>query len=303
MIKFFGLKILVTNNHLKNIGGSETFTYTLVKELERRKQNVDVFTFEKGLVSDKLNTVDKLKEKYDIIFVNHNTCLKYILENTKGFKILTCHGIYPQLEQPISGADAYVSIAEEVQDHLKNLGFKSYLIRNGVDCRRFFPRRKINEKCNFVLSTCHGEEAKYNISEACKRLNISFKFTGTRLEDRIFEIENLIDEADLVFGLGRSAYESMSSGRNVIIYDSRHYTEFKTADGLVTMDSIKETQKNNCSGRRFKLHFSVDSIMNEIKKYKQEYGDFNRQYALENFNIEKQVDKYLEIWSSDWFVR
>jgi glycosyltransferase involved in cell wall biosynthesis len=288
--------ILITNNHLENLGGSEVFTYTIAKELERRGYSIDVFTFTKGVVSEKLNTVDKLKSSYDLILVNHNTCLKHVIENTKGFKILTCHGVYPQLEQPILGADAYVSISEEVQDHLKNLGYNSFLVRNGINCERFYPRKRIDRECKNILSMCHGMEAHNNIVEACRKLAINFMFAGSDYQGRIFDIEYLIDKADLVFGLGRGVYEAMASGRNVIVYDTRHYTDLKTADGLVTMNNIKETQKNNCSGRRFKLQFSVDSIVEEIKKYKQEYGEVNRDYALENFNIEKQVNKYLQIW-------
>lgn len=295
MIKFLRLKILCTNNHLKHMGGSETFTYTLAKELERQSHSVDVFTLSKGVVSEKLNTVDELKDEYDIMFINHNSCLEHILKKKiKGFKILTCHGIQPQLEQPIPGADSYVVVAEEIQEHLKNRGFNSTVIRNGVDCKRFFPIRKINAECKSVLSMCHGEEAKNNISEACKKLGISFNFTGTTLEGRTFEIEKLIFEADLVFGFGRSTYESMACGRNVISYDSKWAG--LTGDGIITPNNVQLLQKKSFGGRTFNFKFTVDELVEEIKKYKQEYGDFNRQYALENFNIEKQVNKYFQIW-------
>ena len=47
-------KILVANNYLNNFGGSETFTYTLIEELLKRGFEVEYFTFEKGLFSDKI---------------------------------------------------------------------------------------------------------------------------------------------------------------------------------------------------------------------------------------------------------
>lgn len=42
------MSVLVTNNYLQYLGGSETFTYTLVKEIQRREGDVDVFTFHRS---------------------------------------------------------------------------------------------------------------------------------------------------------------------------------------------------------------------------------------------------------------
>ena len=48
------MNILVTNNHLKTYGGSETFTYALIEELCRLGHHLEYFTFEKGLTSNKI---------------------------------------------------------------------------------------------------------------------------------------------------------------------------------------------------------------------------------------------------------
>ena len=42
------MNILLTNISLAKPGGSETFTYTMAKELISRGHNVYVFTFKKG---------------------------------------------------------------------------------------------------------------------------------------------------------------------------------------------------------------------------------------------------------------
>jgi hypothetical protein len=36
----------------------------------------------------------------------------------------------------------------------------------------------------------------------------------------------------------------------------------------------------------------------EMKKYNQKMGKFNRQFALENLNVKKQADKYLKIYEN-----
>lgn len=283
-------RVLIATNHLNRLGGSETWTYTMAKEFERRGYEVDVFTLAEGEVSEKLSVVKHPRGQYDLVLINHNTCLAR-LENVKGRKIFTSHGVFPDLEQPIEGADEYVAISEEVQDHMKEKGFESTVIRNGIDCERFKPKKKINKKPKKVLCMCQGEEARENVRKACEELGIEVDDTATR----IWDVEKKINEADIVFTLGRGAYEAMACGRAVIVYDSRVYSPMKTADGIVTRKNAKEIAKNNFSGRRYKIRWTVEDIKKEIKKYKPEMGTDNRKIALESFNIKKQAEKYINI--------
>lgn len=288
-------KILVATNHLDRLGGSETYTYALVKELERLGHKVEVFTFTKdeaGIQKElKDYIVEQPKEKYDIIFINHNTCLQALGE-VKGFKIFTSHGVFPKIEQPMEGADKYVAISEEVSKHLKDLGFENTVILNGIDCDRFKPKKKIRKTQKSVLSLCHGEEANENIKKACKELKLDFK----HLPKDTFKVENEINKADIVFSLGRGAYEAMACGRDVIVYDSRPYVGHSLADGRMTRTTIKEMLKNNCSGRRYEKDWKLKDVKAEIKKYNQEAGKDNRAFAVMNLNIKKQVKKYLELY-------
>jgi len=284
-------RVLIATNHLDRLGGTETWTYTMAKEFERRGWLVEVFTLQNGELADKLPVVEKPTGEYDLVIINHNSCLR-ALSDVRGKKIFTSHGIYPQLEQPESGADEYVAISEEVKKHMKELGFKATIIRNGVDCERFKPKKKIPAKAKRVLSLCHGEEANENIKKACEEMGLEFDDIGG---NRIFEIEEKINNADIVVTLGRGAYESMACGRAVMVYDSRKYSPFKTGDGMVTEKNVDQISENNFSGRKFKIKMTVADIKREFKKYKPTMGEFNRKYALANFNIKKQAEKYIKL--------
>ena len=279
--------ILCATNQLR-IGGTETFTVSLVKELEKRGHTVDLFTMEPGptaLLMAK-NMVSAPKPKYDLILINHITCLR-ALQRTEGPKVFTSHGIYPEIEQPVDGADHYVGISQEILDHNDR---EMDLIHNGIDCEAFKPVKEINEELRTVFCLCQGEKAKKIVEEACEAAVVDCIILDKREQD----IRPYIQKADLVVSLGRGAYEAMAAGRNVIVYDTRGYTKFQTADGIVTPENADEIIKNNFSGRRYKIPFSVTDMVEELMKYKKEYGAFNREYALKNFNIETQVDKYLE---------
>lgn len=290
------MRILITNNHLNRLGGSETFTYTMAKELVERGHQVEVFTFNEGVLSNLIREFCPVisapdRKGYDLMLINHNTCLRAV-QGIPGFKIFTSHGIYPQLEQIEHGADAYVSISEEIHQHLINKGQASTIIHNGVDCRKFRPINGINEKLKNVLCMCQDATAAEYVEEACKQLNIGIDFVRypTHLS---FKTEEKINKADLVVSLGRGAYEAMACARSVIVFDMRMYSPLRTADGIVNQENAKDILRNNFSGRRFKLEWGVEDIIRELKKYDPDIATFNRNFALENFNIEKQVDKYL----------
>lgn len=289
------MKILLTNNHLNRLGGSETFTYTTAKELADRGHDVEVFTFAPGIMSERIARFAKVvaapdRSGYDLMLINHTTCLAAV-QGIPGFKVFTSHGIYPAIEQMQQGADAYVSISEEVQQHSRNKGFSSTVIHNGIDCRKFKPNTGINEKLTSVLCLCQDPTAMEYVQEACKQLDV--KFDAVRYPTHSsFEVEEKMNEADLVISLGRGAYEAMACGRSVIVFDMRQYSPLKTADGIITPDNAREILKNNFSGRRFKMEWGLNELIAEMKKYDPDISTFNRNFALENFNIEKQVDKY-----------
>jgi len=285
--------ILVANHHLEKIGGSETYTFALIEELKSRGYNVEYFTFFKGESSNRiekdLGVGFMSKPKYDLILANHTTCIKYL--SHKGKIIQTCHGIFPRLEQPSRFADGHVCISEEVLSHVRAKGFEGKVILNGINCKRYTSVVPINDKLTTLLSLCQSKEANDMLSKACEISKVNFKSLN-KYENAIWNVESIINESDMVVGLGRSAYEAMACGRAVLIFDNRNY--FKSySDGYVDLEMINKSILNNCSGRYFKKELGVQELVQEINKYSKSTGKELQEFALENLNIVNQVNKYL----------
>ena len=168
--------ILVANNHLNSVGGSETFTYAMIESLISKGYSVEYFTFSKGITSDKieydLGVKFMSKSRYDLILANHHPCVKFL--SIKGITIQTCHGVFPKLEYPSKFSDGYVSISEEIKQHIYKSGFKSELILNGINCERYTPISPLNHKLSSVLSLSQSSLANKKIEEACIKLGVKF---------------------------------------------------------------------------------------------------------------------------------
>jgi hypothetical protein len=286
------LKILLTNNHLYRRGGSETFTYALAEEFARRGHAVSIFTIEPGVLSLQIpaTVVEEPKGDYDLILVSHNTCLPRV-SRCGGPKVLTCHGIFPSPEQPTKGADHYVGISEEVCTHLSRKGYPSTLIRNGINCREFASLHPIRQKLKSVLCLAQSDKARSKVYLACKKLGLELA-----MGDNEPNVVQWMNRADIVVSLGRGAYEAMACGRAVLIFDERWYMPNPgVGDGLVTRDNWKKLAECNFSGRATGKVFEVEDLEKEFSRYEPSMGTVNREIAVENFNVEGQVDKYLAL--------
>lgn len=294
------MDILVSNHHLGSLGGSETFTYTLALELKRLGHNITILTLFPGMVSEKLRVehsmvVNEILPQYDLCLLNHNSTVNWVLENLKDqppSKIIqTCHGYIPPLEQPQGSKDIkYVSISKEVKHHLKQKGLNSKVIYNGIDLERFTPQGS-NLEFNKIYSLSQSDYFNKILVEVAQHFNLELAYNNKH-KNPIWDIENQIKDSQLIFGLGRSAYEGLAMGKTVFAADARNYMGGKM-DGIINQDNIKMYLNNNCSGRYSNITPTVETIIKEIEN-NFTLNNSSREIAEEYFDIKKQTLKYLQ---------
>lgn len=221
---------------------------------------------------------------YDRGILNHAACLTFLRKRASiGRTIFTSHGVLPGAEKPVDGADVYVSVSEEVQDRLASDGYESVVIRNPINLDKF-NATKPSEKLGKVLWLSNNPRSKEKlIRESTRGLRLKIVGRGNQQRD----VRSSIMWADLVIGLGRSAYESMAMRRNVIVLD------YKGADGFVDLDSIMEFRKANCSGRRYAGNWNIPRLVEEFGKYNPDLGESLRSYIYLNNNVETIAEEYL----------
>lgn len=284
------MKILLTNLCLDGFGGSESWLYSMATELNRRGNEVHVYSPRCGKVYEKLKNSGitlATSGNFDLILDNHNQSAGKFT----GFTIHTCHGIIPE-ERPMPNA-LNIAVSKKVSE---KYGI-DVIIPNSIDTNRFccknFPRDRIKK----ILSLCKSVSANYQLSRICQEHGLLFESMYGR---EIFNIEDKINEADLVVGVGRSLLDAMACGRPVVSFDDRSYFSTRMlGHGYITPDKFKFQQIDNFTASSIGTSLSKEDLEREIfEKYNPKDGEVNRQFIIENLSIEKAVDRYLELYNS-----
>ena len=303
------MKILLTNLHLVNPLGSEIWTWTIAKELLRRKYKVDVFTSKKGpwlnyMVSKGVGTISisrrnrsRLRLKYDLIISNHsfelNRSCNFISKVNSDKIILMTHG-RGSLETPLnldSENIKKVAISKETFDFRKKEGFKiDSIIPNPVDQQWF--DLSVAKEFKEVLWGNHRHECpyllKFYLSKAGIKLIGPFrKFPPERI---IKEISN----CGMVFGTGRWIYENMPS-KICIIADSNNNLGWINKDNYEYIQDYNMTSRA-IAGKASNLDLSWEKMIDKLFSLELNLIiEETRQIALDKLHSKVIVDSLLSL--------
>ena len=287
--------ICVANGTYKYIGGTDTFNWALCKAFIDMGYHVYYYAPDmdgRGVTEKYLREIGVLPYKDGIplaaCFANQQSGKAFI---GRCPVVQTCHSKWTALEWPVPGIKACVSISEEIHDFLKERGKNSVLMRNGEDLERYSPKTPLRETPR-VLSICQGDDSM--LREACAKLGLSFKSVPKKVGDRVWHVEDLINEADIVVGIGRSLYDGMACGRACISWDNRKLDPYHGC-GYITEENWHACAWTNFTGRGLPPLDTVDMLVAELRKYKPEDGAVMRRMAEMELDARKNACKYLEL--------
>ncbi len=278
--------------------GTETHVYTLAEELKKLGHEVDVFTYLRATMWEAFRSLDvglledEIEDKYDLAIINNNGCL--VKAPKSAFKIFISNGVIPEAEYPVEGADEYVAVSEEVQKMLAVNGYESTIIRNSINIERFQSTKPTNKKLKNVLYLSNkitpGTEDYATLVGVCNELNLNLSILSLGCGTSQWDVENWINESDLVVTMGRGAYEAMACERSVLV------AGYGALSGIINDKNFKEYRKVNTSTRTAKENINVVGLVREFKKYDQKQGIKNREMILENNDVSKVINQYLNLY-------
>ena len=324
------LRILLGNNTLSLLAGSETWVLTLAKELKRLGHTVHGFSPELGIISNKLKDdgifcfdnisnsgvkpfsfilkEDIITDYYDIIIANHWNIVEYLRSRFPITPIIsTIHGILYKVkdqkgievnapEHPAlnSGVNQFISVSEEVSELLrKEYNIDSIIIRNFLDCTAKFRKISPKRPKSILFNSNYNLLTDPEVSilkQVADHYGAKTLLVGQNFSITS-NIEKAIDEADIVVGMGRSVLEGVAAGRLGIVH-GRWGT-----GGVVCPENIEELKRYNFSGRNAKGKLmTAEEMINEIDKYyNKENIDWGIKYTKINHNVSIAATNFLNI--------
>lgn len=299
------MRILLTMENANEIAGSKQYAHALASAWAEEHEVVvaslspnlgpmgkDILKIE-GVDLTTAGTIfaaaamDDLFPQFDLGIISPACCFLPTYEVCKKTLQVT-HGIVAP-EAPIALADYHVYISEEARDFWPIDG---PVIRNAIDTNRYAPVGPPRQNLQAVAHFSNYDDI-LNLQIACEMLGVRLN----RIKHQGFDdVIRLLRDADMIFAVGRSAYEAMSTGREVVFCDNRSYynAEGSLSDGIAS-ECYYEARANNCSGRWGGHEWSVDDFIRILGAYDRNSAIANRLMIIDNHDHHEIAAQLLEV--------
>ncbi len=304
------MRILITTHQLAAFAGSEIYTFELAKGLKRAGHSVTVYSryvdaFEHLFKSEKIELVSDLTSladrQFDVAHVQHNiNAMEVRLQFPKLPIFFLSHSDKTFLER-VPGIDINITLFGAVSHRVKTCLVKQgvkksriTILNNIVDDTQFYPVHPINEVPTraLIISNRMDEKTAKTIQRACAKLGISLTGVGKSFRPiSSLDMPMVINQADIVFTIGRGVIETMMCGRVPFVFD------YAGGDGLITNRIYKKSSEHHFNGQYKHKHFTVKEVMKEVKKYDSVLGETLRQRAKSEYSTAVCVEKLESLYA------
>lgn len=300
------LRILIVNNTLNGIAGTELYVLELAKHLVKLGHKPVAYSTDLGIVAEKLRAegipvtadLNTLGAKPDVIHGHHHLdTLSALLHFPDVPAVYFCHGWLPWEERPLRFPRIYkyVAVCDLTAERLIVEGGipadKINILFNFVDLERFQQRPPLPDapKRALAFSGYMNNDRLRLIESACERCGIQqLDKVGRWIGETHPHPENILGQYDLVFAKSRAALEALAVGAAVISCDG--------AGSMVTTENFERQRMANFGLSERQYGYHVDSIVHEIRQYNaqdaRKVSDSVRATATKEVAIAHIIDLY-----------
>lgn len=303
-------RILLTNFNIVNFTGSEIDTITIAKYLVEKGYDVDIFTLqyyeplrkhvdERINVID-LNSMDNLKENYDLIWAHHYPLLDYLIfhKQIKAKKIvylsLSALEPYEALPEYYEHLSLICVMSERTKEELIkecNIDREIYVFPNYAPNifleEKIVYKKEIEKIC--IISN-HVPDELLEFKEIASSNNIVVDIFGMQHIQKYVD-EKLLREYDVIISIGKTLFYSTAMGKPSYCYD------WFGGYGYITRKNIEQCYKKNFSGRgentKKTAHQIYEEITSGFSKVQRSLKDV-RKFASKNYCLENNMEKILK---------
>jgi len=296
--------VVMATQHLADVGGSETYLYTVADNLVRLGHQVTVHAQHLGVMADQVRSVgadvveeDGLPESCDGLLAQ-DVGMAYTLAARWPDRpqVFVCHSILYHLQTPpalpVPGS-VVVTMSDRNTEHVRAMpgGHEVVRLRQPIDWARLAPRGTPADRPRraLLLGNYLADEARGAIVDAWSAAKVEVVQVGT-LAQPTLDVAAAIADADIVVGKGRAILEAMSCGRAAFVYDAFG------CDGWVTAATYDALEANAFAGQASPTALGPDGLRAALDDYDPTMGLVNRQLVLTHHNERKHVEALVELF-------
>lgn len=316
-------RILITNNHLKRIGGSEIVVLELAEAFLNRGWRVDVFAPELGAPMEGefarlanatslrlINDVDfSFEDRYALIWIQHGSIPTSILESFSKEGGVRTAVIWAHLsalqtvymEQPLQAqteqaiSDVVVAVSDEAGRWIEQFGIdreQMFLFENPAP-DRFADTPVVLDPESLRKILCVSRHPPREVLEARELLIRAGHRCDLLGQEVVLRLEpEILKQYDAVITIGKTVQYALSMGMPCYIYD--HFG----GDGWLGESNFEDNAAYNFSGRNGGRKVAANKLCWEVRSLFAEacrFAQANRDRLAERYRLSRRIDALLEL--------
>lgn len=302
--------ILITNYELINYTGSELNAMSIAKRFKDLGYKVYVlamfigeplYSKTKECYDEMINIVDDEFDfsniEFDMVWAHHSFLLSWLIfeKQLKAKKIilssLSARENFEVIPKYANDLSLVLANSQETKQQLEQEGIKEVYVLENYSFKSYFERNiEIKELKNIAIISNHVPEELMKTKEMLESNGYGvqiYGFTGKRelITDAVLE------QYDAIITIGKTVQYAMSLKIPAYVYD------IFGGEGYLTLENLEKNRSRNFSGRGFDKK-TPETIYKEITQNFKNTLDILeklKQYALDNFCFEDNIDKICEI--------
>jgi hypothetical protein len=292
------VRILFSTLALAELGGTETYALTVADQLQRMGHDVWLHAERFGETSDLADSLglrvarsaSEMPADPDVILAQ---------TATQAFALADTYPAVPQafiahsdvfddaLPPQLPGVTGVVvTLYDRVEQRVDTLAVKTATLRltQPVDVERFRPLRPLPDRARVAVALgnwLHGERFAV-LQRACARAGIELRRVGSRDPAGTRSADQVLNDADIVFGKARVIVEALACGRAAYVYDA------SGADGWVTPRTYARLAADNFGGQ-MGPPVDEDALVADLAGYDPALGIVGRDLAVAHHSSKRHA--------------
>jgi hypothetical protein len=298
------MRVLLSFENLLGFGGTETYTVTVARQLERLGHDALLYSPNRGAMAEfarelgvRVIGAAELPRSCDLVIASDAaTCHELAGQCPDAPIVFVAHSAQHMLQAPPQLSDrcqAIVVLNDRVGQAVEARAWHAPVVRlrQPIDMTRYQVRGPARRTARAVLVSTNyvaGWRASL-IEAACHANGLAVRWIGATT-DPTPTPELDITGAEIVIGLGRTVLEGMAAGRATYVYGSAG------GDGWVTPERYPTMEADGFAGTSSKeVVVDPDRLAADLAGWDPTMGELNRDLAAAHHNAREHTIALLDL--------